>query len=93
MRNNNQRGFGAIEAVLIIVVVALVAFIGWRLYAAYSNDQAPAAEQSSTQTSDAASSDVPEVNNSGDLEDAEQYLKGSDVNAKLDTSELEAALQ
>ncbi len=30
--NNNQRGFGALGAIIIVVVIALVGGIGWRVY-------------------------------------------------------------
>lgn len=84
---NSQSGFSLIEGILIIALVALVGFLGWIFY---QNTQQPA-PQTDTKTSQENSS-VPAVNNSSDLKAAEEHTQGTDIDKQLDTSEIDAAL-
>jgi len=42
----NNRGFGAVEVILIIVIVGILGFVGWRAYSVYTEKPETGAEQS-----------------------------------------------
>ena len=44
-KRNTQSGFGAIEIIFIVLVVALLGYLGWRLYDAQTHKSTPAATQ------------------------------------------------
>lgn len=84
-----QKGFSAVEGVIILVVVGLIGLVGWYVYTTQSKQQdsqtsAPATSQSEDK--------VPEVNSSGDLQAAEEFVNETDVDKALDTSEIDSAL-
>lgn len=86
---NNQKGFGAVEVLLVIVLLAIIGFLGWRFYTNQdkdSNTQEPTSQTTETDQ-------VPEVNSSSDLDEAEDYLKSSDIDKELDTSEIDGVIQ
>ena len=85
----NNRGFSAIEGIAILVIVAIIGFVGWKVYS--SQDQGSTdAPQITEQQSDAEQ--APDVNSSEDLEQAEDYLNEQNIDEQLDTSEIDEAL-
>lgn len=83
MLSRNNTGFSAVEAVLVLAVVGLLAFGAWTFYQTRQQD---VAEQQQP-------SQPPEVNDSGDLEEAEDYLRDSDVEGELDTTAIDETLE
>mgnify|MGYP000023421748 CR=1 FL=1 len=84
--SRNQKGAGPIEIILILVAVGILAFVGWYVYKAGqggSLNDGSGSNQSET---------VPQVNQSSDLKEAEDFVNSSDVDKQLDTSELDASL-
>ena len=75
------RGFSAVEILLVVAVIALLGFLGWRAYEAM---QAQSDEASKT----SQSSNPPEVKESDDLKDAEEFVSATDVESELDTVRL-----
>lgn len=78
MRSKNTNGFSLVEVVLVIAVVGLLAFGAWTLY---QTEQQDVAEQQQPQ-----SSQPPEINDSSDLAEVENYLQESNVEEELDTT-------
>lgn len=68
-----------------VVLIALVALIGWRVYDRMQNKQTAG----NTET---ASQQTPEVKNNGDLQKAEDFVTNTDIDKSLDTSEIDTAL-
>lgn len=75
-----SRGFSLVEVVLVVAVVGLLAFGAWTLY------QTEQQQDVVKQPQQTQSSQPPEINDSGDLEKAEDYLQESDVQEELDTT-------
>ncbi|MBA2279048.1 hypothetical protein H0V99_01220 [Candidatus Saccharibacteria bacterium] len=82
--NNKQSGFAAIEALVIVLVVGVLAFAGWKVYDS-RNNSAPATTASNSDS-------TPAVQKADDLDAANDYLNDQDIDSKLDTSEIDAAL-
>lgn len=87
--NSNQRGVGALEMVLLLVLVGLIGVVGWFVYKA-NNDNLGGGDYSDTS---ARQSDIPAVNSASDLKATEQYLNSQDLDKELNTSEIDAALE
>lgn len=81
----NQQGFSIVEAVLILVVIGILGFIGWRVY------DANKAEDTTNTTTQTESTDTP-IEEAEDLDAAAAELNNEDIDAQLDTSELDEAL-
>lgn len=75
-----SKGFSLVEVVLVVAVVGLLAFGAWTLY------QTEQQQDVVKQPQQTQSSQPPEINDSGDLEEAEDYLQESDVQEELDTT-------
>lgn len=86
--NKSQKGFGLIEILLTVVVVSLVGFIIWTFY----QKQADKQNGSESNSSQAQQEQVPEINNSQDLEKAEESLQSTEIDKQLDTSEIDESL-
>jgi hypothetical protein len=83
MNKLNQRGFSAVEAILILVIVGALGFIGWRVYdmqADKSND-----------SSQASDNDRP-LDSVDDLDSEADELNSQDIDQELETSDLDASL-
>ncbi len=57
MKLKNEKGFGLIEAILILVVLAVISFIGYRAYQARQKPSEP--QQTSTSSSQTTTSSTP----------------------------------
>lgn len=85
----NQRGFGALEAVLVVLLIGLIGVIGWYVYRANHDTL------TSEDFSDSAvkKSDIPVVNSTDDLESSEEFLNKQNLDEQLDTSEIDSTLE
>jgi predicted negative regulator of RcsB-dependent stress response len=79
-----QAGFSAVEFILVIAVLGLLGFIGWRVY-----DANKPVENDTTQTE---VSDEP-IEKAEDLEAEADALNNQNIDEELDTSEIDAALE
>lgn len=86
---DNQNGFGVVEILLVTVIVGLIGFAGWRFYS--TQDSAAPTADSTSQTTPAGN-DVPTVNDSEDLKNAEDFMNDANIDEELSTSELDEAL-
>ena len=77
---NNQSGFTAVEILVLVVVIAVLA-----LGAKYTFDRVNDSQPISTQQ---AVDDVPEVKSSSDLKNTEDYLNQANLDS-LDDSQLD----
>jgi len=87
--NNNQRGFGIVEGLLIIVVVGLIGLAGW-VFVQRQDDKNNSPGQLTEQAQ--PQDQPPQVNNSEDLEKAENYLNDKDIDSQLNTTEIDQTL-
>lgn len=77
MKNNSRSaGFGLIEIVLVVVVLAIIGLIGYRVWDANVNKSTQTSEQRSNENDE---NDVPAINNSKDLDKAEETLDNADI--------------
>lgn len=78
----NRAGFGVLGVLLVIVVMGILAFAGWRVYTATRDDDT----SQNQQTSGA-------IENAEDLDTTVDDLNGQDIDEQLNTSELDAVLE
>lgn len=78
---SRQDGFTLIEGLIVVAVVALLAFAGWRLYEARVSEQ-----------TDVATEEYPAVESQEDLSEVESFLMETDIDEELDTSELDQVI-
>lgn len=83
MSKNKQAGFGVVEVLLILTVLSLVGFVGWRLYEANKKPEVETAT---------SGNDTTAIEKAEDLEAAKQQLNNEDVDSTLDTSEIDETL-
>ncbi|MDQ3065156.1 MAG: hypothetical protein M3Q36_02700 [bacterium] len=77
----HEDGFSLVEGVLILAVLTLFGFIGWRVY--QSNKSVESDSTTSQQT----------IEKAEDLDKTVDELDAQDIDKQLDTSELDAALE
>lgn len=87
MTRNNQQGLAHIAAIMVVVVIAVIAFVGFRVYNQNQDNG------TGVSTQEQAQNEPPEVNNSDDLEEAENYLNEQNVDEELDTGEIDSVLE
>jgi predicted negative regulator of RcsB-dependent stress response len=85
----NQKGFSAVEAILLVLVVALLVFVGWRYWDSQQVDEQP--ESATIEQQD--QNEPPEINSQEDLQESEDFLLEQDIDGELDTSEIDEALE
>lgn len=94
--SKKSSGFSAVEIVLVVAVVALLGFIGWRFYAIQQANSDQGSSQTTTTQGAAAETggeDVPaapQINSTEDLNKAEQALDSTSTSS--DGSELDSEL-
>ena len=81
-----QSGFSVVEVIIVVAVLALIGFLGWRLMTGQSESTKTSSNDNTQQT------EAPAVKSKDDLKDAEEYLSNKDIDNTLDTSEIDAAL-
>jgi prepilin-type N-terminal cleavage/methylation domain-containing protein len=81
MKKLAQAGFAAMELLLVIVVVAILGLIGYKVYShsGFRASQSDASSTGSTQKETSGLSTVPEVNNKSDLDKASSALDQNDT--------------
>lgn len=75
MRQNNK-GFGAVELILIVVIIALIGLVSWKAWQAYSESRIDPNQSQQDQATDA---EAPEINSSSDLDAASEALDSQAV--------------
>jgi predicted negative regulator of RcsB-dependent stress response len=80
-----QAGFGAVEAILLLAVVGVLGFIGWRVYDQNKNADTPATTTQNNTTTPIESAE--------DLDSEVDELNSQNIDEQLDTSEIDAALE
>lgn len=90
MRRTNQNGFSIVEVLLVLVVVAVLGFVGYKVYSRQHDSSATTA--SSQSTGSATANDVasaPDVKSTSDLDKAATTLDQTDPAASnSDSSQL-----
>ncbi len=84
MKNTKQSGFGVVAALIAVVLLAAVAYAGYRVYQS-NHDKETSSKVTATPTATAAP-----VENSDDVDKATKQLDDSDLDKNLDTSSLDA---
>lgn len=73
--SKTQAGFAAVEAFLVLVVLAILGFAGYKVFNAKSTvDQTDENVSSSQSSSTSVSKDIPVVNSTDDLNKVQQSL-------------------
>lgn len=80
MSHNKTAGFHVVEMLLIVAIIAVLGFVGWRVWEAQTSTQ-----QVETAPSQSEPAQAPEVNNTSDLDEASSTLD----NVNLDDSDKE----
>lgn len=83
----SQAGMGVVEVILVLSVLGLAGFIGWRVYEANKSEPV---SSSQNQTSE---DNVPAIQRAEDLDTAVDTLNSQDIDGQLDTSEMDEALE
>jgi len=88
---NNQFGFHAAEAVLVIAVLVGLGFAGWRVYDANTGTESTTAttEQAVVQQVEIEDVVAPEVHSSSDLDAAQAALDQLEASDSLDESQFD----
>lgn len=86
--NKKSSGFSVVEILIVIAVVVLLGFIGYRVWSA-SNQ--PAAETTPT-TSQTQKDEAPQINEASDLNKADSALDSTNVEGDS-SQQLESELQ
>jgi type II secretory pathway pseudopilin PulG len=72
----NQSGFGLVEVILLLVIVGLIAFVGFRVWQANQDDFLGTDTTSNQQQSNES---APQINDAEDLDKAEDTLNNTDI--------------
>lgn len=86
-----QQGFAILEGLLILVIVGLVAFVGYRIYSMRNSINK---QDTSTASQKTSAGQVPNINSSDDLSSAEQavnQVNPDDSNSDLSQLDNQAA--
>lgn len=75
MRQNNK-GFGAVELILIVVIIALIGLVSWKAWETYSESRV---DPYQSQQDQSANAQTPEINSSSDLDAASEALDAQAV--------------
>ncbi|HSX18257.1 MAG TPA: hypothetical protein VLE51_02810 [Candidatus Saccharimonadales bacterium] len=74
-RSKNNLGFTVVETVLVLVIVGLVAFVGYKVYnTKNSTDQVASDTTSGSQLAAKNTSAAPTINSTSDLDKAQKAL-------------------
>ncbi|NCU29452.1 hypothetical protein EOL73_02825 [Candidatus Saccharibacteria bacterium] len=87
--SNNNKGFSIVEIFLVIAVVVIMGLIGWTFYTKVIVGDTTTTDNGNTVTEVS----MPEVNNTSDLQKAEDAVKEIDVDGAVDTSDIDASLE
>ena len=85
MNRRNQRGFSAVEAVIIVFVVLALGIAGWFVFTRMQHKQS-GAPTTTEQTTDATTPATPTIQDASDLDSATKALDDTNVDATTDDS-------
>ncbi|MBW3568885.1 prepilin-type N-terminal cleavage/methylation domain-containing protein [Candidatus Parcubacteria bacterium] len=88
--NKNQKGFGIVEILLSLVVLGVLGFVIWTFYQKQNDGNSSSSNNSNGQAQ--PENQAPQINESKDLQKAENYLNNTDIDKKLDTTEIDNSL-
>lgn len=89
----NSAGFSVVEVLVVIVLVAGIAFVAVRVLGAQDTNDANQSVPTASTSEDASSDGAPNVNNNDDLQAVEEFTESVDIDKELDTSELDEVLE
>jgi uncharacterized protein (UPF0333 family) len=87
MKKTSQKGFAHLALVLLLVVVAVVAFAGYKVVKSHSTDTAASTIKSSSAQA------IPEVKNTADLNTVESNLNNQNIDGNLNPSSFDQDTQ
>jgi Tfp pilus assembly protein PilV len=87
-----QLGFSAVELLIILVVVALLGFAGYVVYNRMQNNKAASSSTTSQSTSSSDVKSAPAINSASDLDKASNILDQTDPNPSGDSATLDTQL-
>ncbi len=93
---NNQYGFHAIEAILVVAVLVGVGFAGWRIYSANNSsgeDATSASQVAEIQVIPIENVVAPQVQSSADLDTAQAALDQLEASDSLDGSQFDSDVE
>lgn len=82
MKRSNADGFGLVEVILLVVIVGIIAFVGFRVYEA--NIEVEQAQNSATAPVIGGGVRVPAVNAVKDLDKLDALLDETDTSASFE---------
>lgn len=92
-QNRNHQGFSLIEVVIVVIVVGLIAALGYVAWNKFANQDA----QTETSTSQSATAEdvpaAPQIETTDDLDEASTTLDQIDVNGSGDDAQLEREVE
>jgi len=86
MNKFNNSGFGAVGVLIVVVVIAVVGLVGYKVYDTSKSSDDKAQEITTSV------SDNPTIQNAQDLDSTAEELNSQDIDAELDTSDIDATL-
>lgn len=90
---NKQVGFSAIEAIIVVAILAVLAGVGYWVFTRESDDTDQSATSSQASEEDTTVPKTPVVEEASDLDSASQALDDSDLDAgATDNSQLDTQL-
>lgn len=83
----DKKGFSTLETVLMVIIIAVVGFVGWYAYKQRQSNSGSNIKPAETQYQT-----VPEIKEPEDLEDAQKLLDDADIEKELDTTDIDSVL-
>ena len=83
----SQKGFSAVELIIAVVIIGLLAGIGYVAFYRISEEDSTSTQQTTTQQTESNDVEVPEIQSAADLDTTETTLENIDLeadNAELD---------
>jgi prepilin-type N-terminal cleavage/methylation domain-containing protein len=90
----NQRGFSAVELVIVIAVLAIVGLVGYRVISGRSTSTSTTKSAATSENATASVSSAPAIKSTSDLDKAQQTLDQNDpaTSNASDSNQLDSSL-